>query len=328
MKYYPICIPTLCRFEHFKRCVESLKKCTHANETELVVGIDKPTKPSHEAGYNQICEYVNSLTGFKSIKVFKHEENLGAIGNWKYIQTYALDKYGAAILSEDDNEFAPCFLDFMNKSLEYYWDNPSVMTISGYSPIGFEKENYPLCFTKSICAWGIGRWKHKSYLNDRVEGYYRPFLSNLSKSLSLFFNLPSILGMLVVMVERKEYYGDVGKSVQNNEYDWYQLRPTQSLVINWGQDGSGLHSGVNKKLIQLQEERTLPYENSFDVDFSTVKVKSTSFVKRYQFWRYGDMGQFHILPQMKVTYLYLRYRLKILFKKFAPVTPPTESPFN
>ena len=304
MKYYPICIPTLCRFEHFKRCVESLKKCTHANETELVVGIDKPTKPSHEAGYNQICEYVNSLTGFKSIKVFKHEENLGAIGNWKYIQTYALDKYGAAILSEDDNEFAPCFLDFMNKSLEYYWDNPSVMTISGYSPIGFEKENY------------------------RVEGYYRPFLSNLSKSLSLFFNLPSILGMLVVMVERKEYYGDVGKSVQNNEYDWYQLRPTQSLVINWGQDGSGLHSGVNKKLIQLQEERTLPYENSFDVDFSTVKVKSTSFVKRYQFWRYGDMGQFHILPQMKVTYLYLRYRLKILFKKFAPVTPPTESPFN
>lgn len=51
--YTPIMIPTLCRYEHFRRCLESLQRRTHANETDVYVGLDYPAKESHWDGYKK-----------------------------------------------------------------------------------------------------------------------------------------------------------------------------------------------------------------------------------------------------------------------------------
>lgn len=40
--YAPVIIPTLNRYVHLKRCVDSLAKCTHAPDTELIIGLDYP----------------------------------------------------------------------------------------------------------------------------------------------------------------------------------------------------------------------------------------------------------------------------------------------
>ena len=45
MIYYPVCIPTLNRYEHLKACVESLQRCTHADKTELIIGLDALPPP-------------------------------------------------------------------------------------------------------------------------------------------------------------------------------------------------------------------------------------------------------------------------------------------
>ena len=50
--FAPVIIPTLCRFEHFNRCIESLSKCTWAEYTEVYIGLDYPAKESHWGGYN------------------------------------------------------------------------------------------------------------------------------------------------------------------------------------------------------------------------------------------------------------------------------------
>ena len=42
MTFYPVVIPTLNRFDHFRNCVESLVRCTHADKTELIIGLDFP----------------------------------------------------------------------------------------------------------------------------------------------------------------------------------------------------------------------------------------------------------------------------------------------
>ena len=34
-KYAPIVIPTLNRYEHFKRCLESIERCTGAEYTDV-----------------------------------------------------------------------------------------------------------------------------------------------------------------------------------------------------------------------------------------------------------------------------------------------------
>ena len=123
MTYYPVGIPTLCRYEHFRRCVESLRNNTHANKTELVVGLDYPPSDKYKDGYEKISKYVDTIDGFAKVTVFRHKENLGAVGNWAYVQNYIFQNYDAAIMSEDDNEFAPCFLEYMDRCLEKYADD-------------------------------------------------------------------------------------------------------------------------------------------------------------------------------------------------------------
>ena len=54
MIYAPVLIPTLCRYDHFIRCLESLKKNTWAKYTEVYIAVDYPAKESHWDGYKRI----------------------------------------------------------------------------------------------------------------------------------------------------------------------------------------------------------------------------------------------------------------------------------
>ena len=54
MIYAPVLIPTLCRDEHFIRCIESLKRNAWAKYTDIYIALDFPCKESHWDGYNKI----------------------------------------------------------------------------------------------------------------------------------------------------------------------------------------------------------------------------------------------------------------------------------
>ena len=164
--YAPIVITTICRYETFKRCIESLMKCTGADQTELYIGIDYPANESHWAGYRKICDFVESITGFKSVYVFKREHNYGQGKNVRDLVTRIKEKYDRYIITEDDNEFSPNFLEYINKGLEIYRDNPKVIAICGYNyPFnyirdhkGWSLNSYPMKF---YSAWGVGFWFEK-----------------------------------------------------------------------------------------------------------------------------------------------------------------------
>ena len=52
----PICIPTCNRYEHLKRCVESLSKCTLASETDLIISVDYPPSDKYVDGNEKIID--------------------------------------------------------------------------------------------------------------------------------------------------------------------------------------------------------------------------------------------------------------------------------
>ena len=56
MVYAPVCIPTLNRVKHLSRCIESLQACKYADETELVIGVDFPSKDNHIKGWLERSE--------------------------------------------------------------------------------------------------------------------------------------------------------------------------------------------------------------------------------------------------------------------------------
>lgn len=247
MTYYPVIIPTLNRYEHFKRCVESLARNTHADKTELIIGLDYPPSEKYEKGYKQIKEYLPSITGFKKITIFVRRENYGVHRNFIALQNYAFEHYNAVISTEDDNEFSPCFLDFMNKALDRYRNEERITTVGGFNQYSVKDQNTVL--TIDSCAWGMGQWREK-YEPTKVDTIR--FLKKISGILKIFHNYRLLLPMLIGMIKRGKSYGDAILTCYNISTERYQVRSSKSLVRNWGHDGSGIHCGITDQYIKME----------------------------------------------------------------------------
>ena len=159
MIYAPVLIPTLNRYEHFKETIVSLSQCTGADKTDLYIALDYPPTPFYEEGYRKILEYLPTISGFKSVNVIKRDANYGVVNNhMDALHRVILTKYDRFIFSEDDNHFSPNFLEFINKGLERYKDDKSVIAVNGYRhfyELHFADNNF---FFQDIdfSAWGYG----------------------------------------------------------------------------------------------------------------------------------------------------------------------------
>ena len=307
MTYYPVTIPTLNRYEHLRRCVESLARNTHADKTELVIGLDFPPSPKYEEGYRRIKAYLPTITGFRKVTVIEHDHNVGAYSNGSKLKEYVYKHYDAVIYSEDDNEFAPCFLDFMNKMLAYYKDDRRVASVSGYLHPEFHGiSTTGLLFTKESNGWGIGTWRDE--LPDEDERYHIVYgmLGNWRLSWKSFTTYPAVFRMLVKMVSTKRRWGDTSRTQINILQGSYQVRPAVSLCRNWGNDGSG----VNCSVVNALAEQPISEATTFDEPTSWEPYYPES-VARATFRLTWPKNNLKFVGKLIITaVLYLKYRLK------------------
>ena len=256
MTYYPVCIPTLNRYEHLKACVESLRLCTHADKTELVIGLDAlpsgPKGDSYRKGFVKIKAWLPTITGFAKVTVLERESNYGPERNSRTLSKYCLERYDAYIYTEDDNVFSPCFLDFMDKALERYRDDGRIMSVCGYISPGFYGTGMAGTFLTYDCAqYGMGCWGHKyrevnSYV-DRQDLFVR-IVRSRRLSGQLLAAYPFNYFQLVEMLRQGVSWGDVKWTAYQVVTGHLQLRPSVSLVRNLGFDGSGLHCGTQSDM--------------------------------------------------------------------------------
>lgn len=308
--YAPVIIPTLCRAEHFKRCISSLSQCKYSDKTELIIGLDFPKEKKHEKGYKEICKYILNIKGFKKITIIRHTQNIGATANIQYLQEFAFEQNNRIILTEDDNEFSPCFLEYMNCALEYFNDNPRILSISGYTNEDlYNIIPYNIFPTIDVSGWGIGLWKNKSII-IKGNDYYKQaekILFSSKQSLKLLSTYPAAFEMFIEMTKNKKTYGDVIQTVHNILNDTREIRPSISLVRNWGNDGTG----ENCKLINTHfiQQRILS-----DKDFNLDKIDLTCIneknIKKKVF--YNNLPKNFIKAWshiIRIALKYINYRL-------------------
>ena len=256
VQYAPIYIPTLCREKHFILGVESLKKNGWAKYTDVYIGLDYPAKESHWEGYRKICDYLENgdFSAFASFYVIKRTKKIGSLGNIDSTRDLLMEKYDRWIIAEDDIEFAPVFLEFMNKCLDYYENDPDVFAVNGYSyPVSYvysEGSNVIKQYA-TVSEWGIGYWK-KKYLKalHRIENEY----------LRKRFRYADQSGILQSMVKSRRYdyihyalsgnddplythMADVSMGIYCNLTNKCVISPTISKTRNHGFDGRGLYGG-------------------------------------------------------------------------------------
>ncbi len=266
MIYAPVIIPTLNRINHLKRLINSLRANSYAKYTELYISVDYPLKRGHYAGYEQICLFLRQgIEGFKSVNIFFQESNLGPVENTRFLKEKVLhfDRY---ILTEDDNEFSPNFLEYIDKGLMYYQNEDDIIGICGHA-YDFDWEIRKDKLLKIDCAydgWGIGRWREKDrkIYEELTLTYLENILLDFRRALNLFKCnqylfcrcVEAVIGKTGDMFDRDGQFHIIDTSLCIYMIDSGKktINPVLSKVRNWGDDGTGVHY-TNQNVGCMQE---------------------------------------------------------------------------
>lgn len=160
--FAPVIIFAFNRPNALKNTVQSLLQNEEAKKSDLYIFVDSPrtNKPGESEKVHAVQMYANSIKGFKSVNCFFSIKNKGLGDSIIQGVTQIINKYGKAIVLEDDLVFASNFLAYMNQGLDKYKDEKQVFSICGYSnkvkiPKGYKYDTY---FCTRSSSWGWGTW--------------------------------------------------------------------------------------------------------------------------------------------------------------------------
>lgn len=318
MIYAPIYIPTLCRFEHFHKCIESLKFNTWAKYTDVYIALDYPPNEKYRDGYEKICNYLESgkFCCFNSFNVVKREKNHGAGVNSQKMREFIIAKYDRWIYAEDDVVFSPIFLEYMDRALEKYEHDESVVGINGYSyPLQYKvhiknANVFKQKFTFSM--WGAGFWKTK-YVNiaDKLKnGYMYDCYYDVKKNgkLNQLISGRYYDYMFHALTNSSKYFkaiSDMSLGVYMTFNDLNVITPIVSKTRNIGFDGSG---ACCQNITEIDNKTSLTYDyNSQTID--TGEGKEACLVQDDETFLYKNKA---ILDEFLVTDHYKKRKVDIL----------------
>lgn len=256
MIYAPVKIITLNRSSHFIRLMESLKRNVWAKYTEIFVGLDYPPSEKYRSGWEKICTYLDQgdFSVFKDFHVIRRTINFGAKNNSLDLTRLIYERFDRVISMEDDLEVSPDFLEYMDKCLDQFKDDPDVIAVSGYSyPIKWNVDTDANCFKQNICAsmWGIGWWKSKYEkvkfdieTGDLLKRGGDAIKGNIHNRMIDAARIEYVSAITMPFKRMKKWMlrvCDVSVRPYLAVYDKYIISPVVSKVRNHGFDGSGLY---------------------------------------------------------------------------------------
>lgn len=258
MEYAAVIIPTLNRKKHLERCIESLKAGTLASQTDLYISVDFPPSEKYKNGYKDVLDYVKTIIGFASINVFYQESNLGPGLNRKFLEEKIADTHDKYVFTDDDNEFSPNFLEYINWGLETYKDDESIYAVCSCTDFKIKKDsNSDFFLNTSYNPYGSGHWLHK---NRKCSEYLvQSSIDHIYKSKEMQNKLYTYSPMVYMWVAQdslrrvapmrgrndKLTYIDIWENVYIIINNMKCVKPTRPKSRNWGLDGSGIHANIN-----------------------------------------------------------------------------------
>jgi hypothetical protein len=244
----PIALFTYNRPKHLKKTVEALAANELAGESDLFIFSDGPKADSDKEKVEETRKFLRTISGFKSINIKENGTNSGLAPSIIAGVTELVNRFGKAIVMEDDLMSSPYFLRFMNEALDIYENEERVACIHGYLyPIKTE-ELPETFFIQHASSWGWATWKRAW---DLFEPDGRILMEELrKKNLIRKFNINgsyNFSGMLQRQIDGLTNSWAIRWSatcLTNNKLNLY---PHRSLIQNIGQDGSGEHKGNSSR---------------------------------------------------------------------------------
>jgi len=257
--------------------MNALLKNDLAGETPVFVYSDA-ARCGDEAKVEAVRAYLATVRGFSEFYIVARDHNMGSVPNGVSAVSEVAEKYGVVISIEDDVVTAPGFLRYMNSALEKYRFDYRVFSVSGYCPPIPIPKNYPYdaFFIRRFNGWGVGEWKDRrdSVCQITPEEFSR-FAAN--RSLSRSFTKAGGKDMLIMLEHvangRLDAAYDVRCMYTQFMKDQYTVYPTQSLILNIGFDGTGMHCGKTDRFdVALSNKTAFSFPKEVFVDERIVKA--------------------------------------------------------
>ncbi len=247
MTYAPIIIFVYNRADHFVQVYNALSACKEAKNSELFIFSDGAKNEAGKEKVNEVRTAVAAIKDsgdFKSVTVTESPVNKGLAASVIAGVTEVINKYGKAIVVEDDCKVSPFFLSFMNNALDYYEGNKKIGSIAGYTPMIDLPDDYKndVFAAYRSCSWTWATWK------DRWEGVDWEL-----KDIKDFYKSPKLIRRL--NSNGSDRFMRLYRQTKGNGSSWsvrfgahlvknnlLTVYPRYSYNSNIGCDESGVHS--------------------------------------------------------------------------------------
>ena len=240
----PLIIFTYKRADTLLTLVESLLKNSLAATTTLFIFSDGSKTESDKQPVEEVRDYIKLIKGFKEIKYFFSETNLGLAASIISGVSKIFANAEAAIVLEDDLVVTSNFLIYMNMALERYRAEKKAFSISGYSfnltvPKNISDDAY---FLNRGWSWGWATWKDRWDSIDWLITDYNEFSNNASLKAGFNKGGSDLTGML-----KKQMTGKLDSWAIRWFYAQFKtqgltLYPVKSKVLNNGFDDRATHT--------------------------------------------------------------------------------------
>ena len=296
MSFAPIIIFVYNRADHFIETYNALAACKEAMESELFIFSDGA---KNEAGKDKVNEVRTAVAAikdsgdFKSVTVTESPVNKGLAASVISGVTEVINKYGKAIVVEDDCKVSPFFLSYMNNALDYYKDNKKIGSIAGYTPMIDLPDDYKndVFAAYRSCSWTWATWK------DRWEG-----IDWELKDIKDFYKSPVLIRRL--NSNGSDRFMRLYRQTKGNGSSWsvrfgahlvknnlLTVYPRFSYNSNIGCDESGVHSKSedNQKMrVDLSKAIENPVLTDVDIDKRIQKILK----KHYSYGLVSEIKKF------------------------------------
>ncbi len=255
--FAPIVLFVFNRPRHTRRTIDSLRANELASRSDLFVFSEGARSETDDADVKEVRALVGKIDGFKTVTVHEQSMNCGLAGSVIDGVSKVIQRFGKVIVVEDDLELSPSFLNYMNGALERYEQDPRIFSIGGYSPPVDIPESYTEASYLSFrcCTWGWATWRDRWEKVDWAVTDFEAFCQD--RRMIERFNRG---GNDMFHILRRQMAGEISSWGIRWDYahftnDAYCFRPTRSLVLNTGHDGTGTHCGLTKKFDVLIDAR-------------------------------------------------------------------------
>jgi hypothetical protein len=242
----PILIFSYKRVGHLRKLITSLLTNELASKSNLIIFSDGPKSLDDADSVNECRKYIETISGFNSIKIISRDKNLGLANSLIAGVNEALNEFDRAIILEDDLVVSSNFLQFMNDALRIYEHCDDVISIHGYVyPVS---EQLPTSFfLRGADCWGWATWRRGwSLFNPNGISLLSEIQRRgLARSFN-FNNSYDFLGMLTDQINGKNDSWAIRWYASAFLKNKLTLYPGNSLVANYGNDGFGSHQGNTK----------------------------------------------------------------------------------